>query len=123
MGYQHLFQPGSIGTCGLKNRIVMAPLGNINMADPIGRPLEKMVACFTERAKGGAGLLITGMIPVSPMASTRPSPRITTRPIYRASTVPLGLDPSDGRPPSGRPGSLGNLGGTAWDSTDWPFWS
>ncbi|MHB9059482.1 MAG: FAD-dependent oxidoreductase [Bacillota bacterium] len=65
MSYQYLFQPGSIGTCGLKNRIIMAPLGNINMADPIGRPLEKMIAYFAERAKGGTGLLITGMIPVS----------------------------------------------------------
>ncbi len=43
----------------------MAPMGNINMADPIGRPLPKMIDYFTERAKGGTGLLITGLIPVS----------------------------------------------------------
>ncbi len=65
MASWRLFEPGNIGTCGLKNRIVMAPLGNINMADPIGRPLEKMIAYFAERAKGGTGLLITGMVPVS----------------------------------------------------------
>jgi 2-enoate reductase len=60
-----LFEPGSIGKCELKNRIVMAPMGNINMADPIGRPLPKMIDYFVERAKGGTGLLITGLIPVS----------------------------------------------------------
>ncbi|HBR33679.1 MAG TPA: NADH:flavin oxidoreductase, partial [Firmicutes bacterium] len=65
MGYQKIFEPGKIGKCKLKNRIIMAPMGNINMADPIGRPLPKMIDYFTERAKGGTGLLITGLVPVS----------------------------------------------------------
>jgi 2-enoate reductase len=60
-----LFASGNIGRCNLKNRIIMAPMGNINMADPIGRPLSKMIDYFAERAKGGTGLLITGLIPVS----------------------------------------------------------
>lgn len=63
--YDKLFEPGWIGKCKVKNKIIMAPMGNINMADPIGRPLPKMIEYFTERAKGGAGLLITGLIPVS----------------------------------------------------------
>lgn len=65
MEYNKLFEQGNIGKCSLKNRIIMAPMGNINMADPIGRPLQKMVDYFVERAKGGTGLLITGLIPVS----------------------------------------------------------
>jgi 2-enoate reductase len=65
MDYKEIFEPGQIGRCKLKNRIIMAPMGNINMADPIGRPLSKMIDYFTERAKGGTGLLITGLIPVS----------------------------------------------------------
>lgn len=65
MANDRLFELGYIGSCQVRNRIVMAPLGNINMADPVGRPLQKMIAYFTERAKGGTGLLITGMIPVS----------------------------------------------------------
>lgn len=65
MSYDKIFEPGFIGKCKLKNRIIMAPMGNINMADPIGRPLSKMIDYFTERAKGGTGLLITGLIPVS----------------------------------------------------------
>lgn len=65
MEYKKIFEPGNIGKCKLKNRIIMAPMGNINMADPIGRPLSKMIDYFTERARGGTGLLITGLIPVS----------------------------------------------------------
>lgn len=65
VAFDRLFEAESIGKCKLKNRIVMAPMGNINMADPIGRPMNKMIEYFIERAKGGAGLLITGLIPVS----------------------------------------------------------
>ncbi len=65
MNRKILFEPGEIGNCQIKNRIVMAPMGNINMSDPIGRPGQKMIDYFIERARGGAGLLITGLIPVS----------------------------------------------------------
>ena len=65
MNYDKLFTPSKIGSCKIKNRIVMAPMGNINMADPIGRPSQKMIDYFVERAKGGTGLIITGLIPVS----------------------------------------------------------
>ncbi len=65
MSFHKIFEPGKIGKCKIKNRIIMAPMGNINMADPIGRPLLKMIDYFVERAKGGTGLLITGLTPVS----------------------------------------------------------
>lgn len=65
MSREVLFQPINIGKCTIKNRLVMAPMGNINMADPIGRPLSKMIEYFGERAKGGTGLLVTGLVPVS----------------------------------------------------------
>lgn len=65
MEYNKIFEPGNIGKLNLKNRIVMAPMGNINMADPIGRPTQKMIDYFVERAKGGTGLLITGLVPIS----------------------------------------------------------
>ena len=65
MAFQRLFEPTYIGKCQVKNRIIMAPIGNINMADPTGRPLDKMIEYFKERAKGGAGLLVTGLVPVS----------------------------------------------------------
>jgi 2-enoate reductase len=65
MEYSKIFEAGNIGVCRTKNRIIMAPMGNINMADPIGRPLPKMIDYFTARARGGTGLLITGLVPVS----------------------------------------------------------
>jgi len=65
MGRDILFESIHIGKCKIKNRLVMAPMGNINMADPIGRPLNKMIDYFGLRAKGGCGLLITGLVPVS----------------------------------------------------------
>lgn len=65
MKYNNIFEPGEIGKLNLKNRIIMAPMGNINMADPIGKPTQKMIDYFLERARGGTGLLITGLVPVS----------------------------------------------------------
>ncbi|MDG6243286.1 MAG: FAD-dependent oxidoreductase [Methanolobus sp.] len=65
MAFEKLFEPGRIGNCELVNRIVMAPMGNINMADPAGRPSDKMIEYFIKRARGGTGLLITGLVPVS----------------------------------------------------------
>jgi 2-enoate reductase len=63
--YKELFSPLQINKLTIKNRIVMAPMGNITMCDETGRPNEKMLQYFYERAKGGAGLITTGLIPVS----------------------------------------------------------
>ena len=40
-------------------------MGNINMADEMGRPSKRMIAYFAERAKGGVGLITSGIVPVS----------------------------------------------------------
>lgn len=63
--YEKLFSPVMINRLKIKNRIVMAPMGNLNMCDETGRPNDKMLQYFFARAKGGAGLLTTGLIPVS----------------------------------------------------------
>jgi len=63
--YKNLFSPLQINKITIKNRIVMAPMGNISMCDETGRPNEKMLQYFYERARGGAGLITTGLIPVS----------------------------------------------------------
>lgn len=59
-----LFEPCQIGNLTLKNRIVLAPMGTttdqscaFNMRD---------VEYYAERAKGGAGLVLTGAVCVSP---------------------------------------------------------
>jgi len=63
--YEKLFEPIQINRLKIKNRIVMAPMGNVSMADETGKPGQKMIKYFIERAKGGAGLITSGMTPVS----------------------------------------------------------
>jgi 2-enoate reductase len=63
--YDSMFSPIQINRLTLKNRLVMAPMGNISMCDETGRPNEKMLQYFYERAKGGVGLITTGLVPVS----------------------------------------------------------
>ncbi|MFC1671154.1 FAD-dependent oxidoreductase [Spirochaetota bacterium] len=62
--YTELFRPLQINSINIKNRIIMAPMGNINVADETGRPSLKMIEYFTERARGGAGLITSGLVPV-----------------------------------------------------------
>jgi len=63
--YNSLFSPVQINRLKIKNRIVMAPMGNISMSEETGRPGTKMIQYFTERAKGGVGLITSGLVPVS----------------------------------------------------------
>ncbi|MBK9452993.1 MAG: NADPH-dependent 2,4-dienoyl-CoA reductase [Bacteroidetes bacterium] len=56
--YPHLFQPLDLGNTQLKNRIVM---GSMHTGlEEAKNGYERMAAYFAERAKGGAGLIITG---------------------------------------------------------------
>jgi 2-enoate reductase len=59
--YQKLFEPLTVGKLTLKNRISMAPLGMVAMADPCGGFSENAQEYYVERAKGGTGLIITGI--------------------------------------------------------------
>jgi len=63
--YEKLFSPIRVNSITIKNRIVMGPMGNISMAEEMGRPSNKMIKYFAERAKGGVGLITTGLVPVS----------------------------------------------------------
>lgn len=63
--YDRLFSPIKINRLTIKNRIVMAPMGNIDMCEETGRPSDMMLQYFFARAKGGCGLITTGLIPVS----------------------------------------------------------
>lgn len=53
-----LLRRGRIGSMELKNRVVMAPMGTT--ADGDGGYSARTIRYFTERAKGGTGLIITG---------------------------------------------------------------
>ena len=63
--YERMFSPIRVNGVTLKNRLVMAPMGNIDMAEETGRPNAKMQQYFFARAKGGVGLITTGLIPIS----------------------------------------------------------
>jgi 2-enoate reductase len=62
--YTHLFSPIQVNRLYIKNRIVMGPMANFNMAEEFGRPNDKMIQYFIERARGGVGLITSGLIPV-----------------------------------------------------------
>ncbi|MFC1816487.1 NAD(P)/FAD-dependent oxidoreductase [Thermodesulfobacteriota bacterium] len=59
-----LFEPGTIGTLNLKNRIVMAPMG-LGMAETDGNWAQRVRDFYLARARGGTGLITTGLIFVS----------------------------------------------------------
>lgn len=63
--YTHLFAPIQVNAVHIRNRIVMGPMGNICMADETGRPSAKMIEYFVARAKGGVGLITSGLVPTS----------------------------------------------------------
>lgn len=58
MDYKKLFEPMKIGKVEIKNRIVMAPM-LMGFGQFDGTVTEKMADYYEERAKGGAGLIIT----------------------------------------------------------------
>ena len=58
MSYEKLFTPGSIGNLELKNRIVMPAMG-CSLAESTGEAGARMIKYYADRARGGAGLIIT----------------------------------------------------------------
>ena len=55
--FPHLFSKHQIGPVGVKNRIVMLPLGTA-LASDTGAATREFIDYYTERARGGAGLII-----------------------------------------------------------------
>jgi 2-enoate reductase len=58
---EKLFEPGRIGQLSIRNRIVMAPMGIIGLTEPDGKLLQRAIDYYEERAKGGVGLIVTGL--------------------------------------------------------------
>ena len=56
--YPHLFQPLDLGFLTLANRVVMGSMHT--RLETMDRPTERIVRFYVERARGGAGLIITG---------------------------------------------------------------
>ena len=67
--FPHLFSPGKIGNLTLRNRLVMTAMGSgLGQAD--GCVTDRELVFLTERAKGGAGLIITGVTRVEESCGT-----------------------------------------------------
>lgn len=59
--YKKLFEPIRIGNCEIKNRFALAPMGPLGLGDSDGGFNQRGIDYYTERAKGGTGLIITGV--------------------------------------------------------------
>jgi 2,4-dienoyl-CoA reductase-like NADH-dependent reductase (Old Yellow Enzyme family) len=55
---EHLLAPVTVGSMTVPNRIVMAPMG-VEIVGSDGRANEEVIRYYEERARGGAGLIIT----------------------------------------------------------------
>jgi len=62
--FSRVLEPGRIGTLDVPNRVIMAPMGT-EMGTHEGQFTEREIAYYTERAKGGTGLVVTGISAVS----------------------------------------------------------
>lgn len=58
MSYSKLFEKGKIGNLELKNRIVLPAMGT-GFASSTGEASDEIIRYYAERARGGAGLIIT----------------------------------------------------------------
>ena len=61
MKYSKLFSPIKIGSITIKNRFAMAPMGPLGLADANGGWNQRGIDYYVERAKGGTGLIVTGV--------------------------------------------------------------
>lgn len=73
--YTHLFSPVKIGSIEVRNRIAMMPMGVftprlINVKS--GAYTKDGADYYIERAKGGTGLIITGVVPIIPLPMMNP---------------------------------------------------
>lgn len=70
MNYPNLFKPISIGNKVIKNRLFMPPL-SCNLANK-GYITDALVEHYTNRAKGGVGLIVTEVTTVEPVYTYLP---------------------------------------------------
>jgi 2,4-dienoyl-CoA reductase-like NADH-dependent reductase (Old Yellow Enzyme family)/thioredoxin reductase len=62
--YAHLLSPGRIGTLELRNRMVMAPMGE-DLGDLDGMVSQTQMAYLEARARGGLAMVMLGSVAVS----------------------------------------------------------
>jgi len=87
VAYPRLFEPIRIGRVRIKNRIAMAPMGIVGLTNPEGNPGPRGIDYYIERARGGVGLIITGLFQVK---DERGGGGVNTHRINRASIAAFG---------------------------------
>lgn len=62
--FSRILEPIRIGGVEIKNRVAMAPLGIIGLTNPDGNLNKRGIEYYIERARGGVGLIVTGLFEV-----------------------------------------------------------
>lgn len=62
--YSHLLSPGRVGSLDIGNRILVTAMG-VSLSEEDGSCGERLIAYHEEQAKGGAGLIISGVCGVA----------------------------------------------------------
>lgn len=71
--YSHLLAPGRIGSLEIRNRILVTAMG-VSLSEADGHVGERLMAYHEEHAKGGAGLIVTGVAGVAwPVGAVQPN--------------------------------------------------
>ena len=71
-----LFEPTRIGRLDLKNKFAMAPMGPLGFSDESGGWNRRGIEYYVARARGGVGLIITGVTFVENPAERIPRPSV-----------------------------------------------
>ncbi|MEG1451474.1 oxidoreductase [Brevundimonas sp.] len=71
--YSRLLSKGRIGTMDLRNRMVVSAMG-VGLSEEDGTVGERMMAFLEEQAKGGAGMIVAGVLGVAwPVGAVTPN--------------------------------------------------
>ncbi|WP_081856601.1 FAD-dependent oxidoreductase [Sphingobium sp. DC-2] len=72
-GFSGLLSPGRIGRMDLRNRMFVTAMG-VSLAEDDGTAGERLIAYHEEQAKGGAALIVTGVMGVAwPVGAVQPN--------------------------------------------------
>ncbi|HJU30377.1 MAG TPA: 2,4-dienoyl-CoA reductase FMN-binding domain-containing protein, partial [Hyphomicrobiaceae bacterium] len=95
--FPNLFRPLDLGFMTLPNRIVMGSMHT--RLESLDRPIERITRFYVERAKGGAGLIITGGFSPNPEGLLEPGGPLLNEPSQVAEHRPVtdGVHAAGGR--------------------------
>jgi 2-enoate reductase len=88
--YASLFTPVRIGELEIKNRFAMAPMGPLGLSDAEGAFNDRGIEFYTCRARGGVGLIITGVTFVDNQIEKHAMPHVpcsTHNPVHFVRTA------------------------------------